>query len=154
MKYPPSFFVTGFQWATSPAPDPEAAEFDNVKGQQPGSTGKLVSGEIRLAIKALTEEESKLYGERIGIAGRIEKPTNPAIFARLNALKYSGFTPDYKGNPVYGIVMYYVNNQPPVDKNHHFVFECVFYPHTNAALRKTCETTASTFKFLSSTSSE
>lgn len=148
LKYPPSFFVTGFQWTSSPAPDPEAAGFDNVKGQLPGSTGGLVSGEIRLAIKAHFEEEFEVFGGRVGVVQKLTKPTTSSTFAGLKALKYSGFTTDYKGDPVYGIVIYYVNNQTPVDKNHHFVFECMFYPHTNTALRKTCETIASTFKFI------
>ena len=151
LKYPPTFFDTGFQWTSSPVPDPEAAGFDNVKGQAPGGTSPLVDGEIRLAIKALTEEESKIYGERIGIARTIEKPTTPATFAGLKALKYSGREPAVEG-PNYqiddGIVMYYVNNQPPVDENSHLIFECIFNPYTDTSLEKTCETIAATFKFL------
>lgn len=46
-----------------------------------------------------------------------------------------------------GIITYYIHNQPPIDSNHHFVFDCRFFPSSNNELQKTCETIASTFEF-------
>src|SRR3989344_4934174 len=135
LKYPPTFFVTGFAWTSSPSPDPEAAGFDNVKGQQPGSTHPFEDGEIRLAIKNYSQEEFKKFNGNVGIQRAIEKPTVSTTFDGLKALKYIGRDPNFGGSNLpsdLGRVMYYVNNQTPIAAQHHFVFECLFNSYSNA----------------------
>jgi hypothetical protein len=149
LKYPPSFKVTGFQWTSSPTPDPEAAGFGNNGG--PGKTGPLENGEVTLAIKALTTDEFSDLGGYVGIEATIAKPTESSTFAGLEALKYSGRAPKPEhsvSQSTDGRVMYYITDQSPVDSSQHFIFECLFNPYTDDSLENVCETIASTFKFL------
>ncbi len=146
LKHPANLFVTGFAWTSSPKPDPEAAGFSTNKDQQPGSTAELENGEIRLAIKAHLNEQFGIQEQYI------KKPSTSSSFAGLKALKFSGRVSDaYLSAAVQrldGMVVYYVNNEGSVDKNHHLVFECKFSPYSDKSLESTCETIASTFKFL------
>jgi hypothetical protein len=149
LKYPPNYNDTGFQWTSSPTPDPEAAGFGNNGG--PGKTGPLENGEVTLAIKALTTDEFSVLGGKVSIGSTIANPTESSTFAGLEALKYSGRAPKPEGavsQSTDGRVMYYITDQPPVDSSQHFIFECLFNPYTDNSLSDTCETIASTFKFL------
>ena len=79
----------------------------------------------------------------------VAEPGIESMFAGFKAEKKEGKDVSFGVNSQVGLVRYnIINGQPPMPKGLSFVFACRFAPLSDESLKETCETIASTFKFL------